>query len=448
MIGELRARLSGARGRRVVLGLTDQAVIALANAGNALLATAVLPRSAAGSLMVSLATVYFIMGVNRAFVGEVLLAHVSRFEGEDRYRQERNALATALTMGVLGSVVLLGLWAFGSPAAFGYLIWAVPFMPVLLLHDTGRYTYLARRQQGNALVIDLTWVSIQAATVTGLLLAGWRDGGALLVAWGLGATGGAALFLARTRLDPLRGRPRQWVRETRHLSGWFTATALIGQSQAQLVAFLVAGLLRPTAYAGLRLAQLVVLQPVQNFVQAMMGLLVPRFSRLAAASRVGAVRRDVRLMTAVGAVCGAVVVLVAVTFARPVLDWYRGGQYADVSGIALPVAIQAGIYLMQIPYAAAMRGMQQARMLFGQYAAFTATSLTGLVIGARTAQLRGAAWGLTIGAAVGFAVMVALYAFATRRFAAGTAAGAERAPAPEAPTSGLPAEPSHAPERA
>jgi hypothetical protein len=58
-----------------------------------------------------------------------------------------------------------------------------------------------------------------------------------------------------------------------------------------------------------------------------------------------------------------------------------------------------------------MRGMQRARLLFCQYLIFTATSLTGLVIGAERG-LRGATWGLTIGAAVGLVVMIALYLWA------------------------------------
>ncbi len=67
----------GSGRRRVLLGLTDQVVIALASAGNALLATKVLPRDRAGSVLIAITTLYFAMGVCRAFIGEAVLAHDS-----------------------------------------------------------------------------------------------------------------------------------------------------------------------------------------------------------------------------------------------------------------------------------------------------------------------------------------------------------------------------------
>src|SRR5947209_18321959 len=99
-------------------------------------------------------------------------------------------------------------------------------------------------------------------------------------------------------------------------------------------------------------------------------------------------------------------------------------RLAHIGVLILPISVQAGIYLVQIPFAAAIRGMQRGRLLFVQYCVFSATSLTGLVIGAAVAGLTGAAWGLTTGAAVGLAVVVALYAGAVTKV---------RAADPEAP---------------
>jgi O-antigen/teichoic acid export membrane protein len=80
----------------------------------------------------------------------------------------------------------------------------------------------------------------------------------------------------------------------------------------------------------------------------------------------------------------------------------------------MPIALQPAIYLVQLPFAAALRGMHRARLLFLQYAVFTATSLSGLVVGARLSRLPGAAWGLTTGSAVGLVVMIGLYWYAQR----------------------------------
>jgi O-antigen/teichoic acid export membrane protein len=408
-------RLSG----RATVGLVDQAVIALANAANNLLALALLDRSRAGVMLLSLGVAYLVIGINRAFVGEVLLALASRYEGERQERLVRNGTSAALTLAGSAAAVLVVLWV-TVPAKGGIdlrdLIWVAPFLPALLLHDTARYGYLADRRPQRALAIDAVWVGTQLVAVAVLYATGSVGAPGLFVCWGLGATAGATVFLVRSRIRPWRGRPGQWLTETRHLAGWFTATALVGQFQGQAVGFLVAGQLSARELSGLRGAQTVLLQPVQNFITAMMGLLVPRASRFAAqadrAAGAAGLRRQTRVLALFFAVLGAVMVAVVVPVAHTVL--VRIPKFADIAPLALPIAIQPAIYLVQLPFAAALRGMQRARLLFAQYVVFTTVSLTGLVAGAALDRLPGAAWGLTTGSAVGLVTMVACYRYAER----------------------------------
>jgi O-antigen/teichoic acid export membrane protein len=192
----------------------------------------------------------------------------------------------------------------------------------------------------------------------------------------------------------------------------------------QAVAFVVAGQLGPDAVSGLRGAQVAFIQPVQNFAQAVMGLLVPRASRLAheASTAPAPAGRDTaraglgRLIAVLALVFGALaLVLVAVALPVAHLVLRHVAKFAYTAPIALPVSLQAAVYLLQIPFTAAMRAMHRARTLFAQYVVFTATSLTGLVVGAVHSGLGGAAWGLTAGAVVGFVTMVACYFDALRR---------------------------------
>jgi O-antigen/teichoic acid export membrane protein len=406
---------SGSTARRVTVGLVDQVVIALANAGNNLLALALLDRARAGVMLLSLGVGYFVIGVNRAFVGEVLLTLASRYEGARQERLIRNGAGAALVVAGSAAVLLLVAWL-AVPASGGVdlrdLVWVAPFLPSLLLHDTARYGYLADRRPQRALVIDATWVGTQLLAVLLITTTGHVSAGGLFTCWGLGATAGATVFLLRSRIRPWRGSPRQWLAETRHLAGWFTATALVGQFQGQAVGFLVASRLSARELSGLRGAQTALLQPAQNFITAVMGLLVPRFSRLAARSESAALRRQARLLALCFAVLGALLVAVVVPVARTVL--VRLPKFADIAPLALPIAIQPAIYLVQLPFAAALRGMHRARLLFLQYLAFTGTSLTGLVVGARLDRLPGAAWGLTIGSAVGLVVMIGFYLYSSR----------------------------------
>jgi O-antigen/teichoic acid export membrane protein len=318
------------------------------------------------------------------------------------------------------------LWPRGGDIDLRDLIWVAPFLPMLLLHDTGRYSYLAARRPDQALVIDLIWVSTQGLAVVVMILAGLTSAGGLFVCWGLGATAGAIVFAVRSRIAGpgwrSAGGPRRWFAQTRYLSGWFTATALIGQFSVQLASFLVAALLSPRGVSGFRAAQTALLQPVQNFITAMMGLLVPRASRLAgdAARLPGAKgveaatalrRQTVRLALAFAGLALLMIVIV-VPIARTVLVHIP--KFADIAPLALPTAIQAGLFLVQLPFTSAMRGMHRAPMLFLQYALFTTSSMSGLAIGAHLNGLPGAVWGLASGAAVGLAVMIGLYAYSLR----------------------------------
>ena len=401
--------------RWVAAGLVDQIVIAAANAGLTLLAALLInPDWRAGELLLSLSLGYLVLGLNREFIGNVLLAQVSRLAGADRDRMVRNALAAAFTVGVTASVVLLAVWAFWRhpvpKSDLRDLIWLAPFLPVILLHDTGRYVYLSAREPARALVIDLIWLGTQVcAVLTGAALFGVRPG-LLPVSWGLGAVAGATAFLIRTRVKVWRGDPRRWLAETRRLSGWFTATGVIGQLQVQAVGFLVTGQLTPAQLKDLRAGQTTLLQPVQNFATAMMGLLVPRSSRLAGEGDAAGLRRQT--VRVAGAFVGLAAVTIAVLVPVAHLVIRHVPKLEHIGPLILPISIQSGIYLVQIPFAAAIRGMQRGRLLFTQYAIFTATSLTGLVIGADTAGLTGAGWGLMTGSATGLAVFIALYFWA------------------------------------
>ena len=407
----------GRRGaaRFVTVGLVDQVVIALANAGNTLLALALLDRTRAGVMLLSLGLSYLVIGVNRAFVGEVLLTLASRYDDERRERLVRNGSAAALTVGCAAAVLCLGIGLVfdGGKVNLGDLVFAAPFLPSLLLHDTGRYTYLSARQPQRALVIDAVWVGTQLLGVldhdrgrpdqrrraVGLLgTRSHRRGGRVPAAQPDAA--GAAVSRAWFAGDPAAVR-------LVHGDGADRAGL-----QGQVVGFLVANRLSARELSGLRGAQTAMLQPVQNFITAVMGLLVPRTSRLAARGAAGAEGRRRRPATPADPAPRA-----GLRRARPSCwsRWWcrwpgpvlvRIPKFADIAPFALPIALPAGA----LPGAVAVRGGHPGDAP-GQPAVrpvpiFTTASLSGLVIGATAARLTGAAWGLTAGSAVGLAAMI------------------------------------------
>jgi O-antigen/teichoic acid export membrane protein len=402
-------------------GIVDQVVIAGANAANSLLALLLIPgNDRAGTLVVALIIGYVVVSLNRAFVGEVLLALAARFRGESatRVRLVRDGLAAAVTGGLLAAAVLVVVWAVMSATAWPLpdLVWVAAVLPLVLLHDTARYSYLADQAPHRALVIDLTFVGVQGVAVLLVLLAGVTPA-LLVLCWGVGALAGFALFMTRTGHRPWQGSAPRWFGQTRFLSGWFTATAVIGQVHVLSVAFLVGGALSRSALAAFRMIQTVVLQPVQNLNQSLMSLLVPRVSERAGAAEKDpaaavALRREVTRGATVLGCLAVVLVLVGGPLAQLVLPHIE--RYADAAPLAWPMLIQGGIYMVQAPFTSAIRGMHRARMQFAQYVLFSAVSLTGLVIGAYTWGLIGAGWGLATGSFIGLLVTVAFYLYALR----------------------------------
>src|SRR5207302_3524385 len=110
--------------------------------------------------------------------------------------------------------------------------------------------------------------------------------------------------------------PRHWLRETRYLSGGFTATGVIGQLHVQAVGFLVTGQLTAAQLKDLRTGQTTLLQPAQNFATAMMGLLVPRSSRLAGSGDAAGLRRQTLRVAAAFAGLAALLVAIVVPVAH------------------------------------------------------------------------------------------------------------------------------------
>ncbi|WP_432827398.1 oligosaccharide flippase family protein [Dactylosporangium sp. CA-092794] len=415
----------GGASRFVGAGLLDQVVIAAANSANTLLGGILLSKEHFGALALALAVGYFAMYLNRAAVGDVLLALASRYDGEPRARLARNGLTTALCSGLVATVVFIALWALYPSRGeidLRQLIWLAPFMIPIMLHDTARCDYLADRRPDKALGIDLVWAGTQAVLVAIMITTHHSSAGALLTVWGFGAIAGITVYLLREHRLPWHGSPRAWLTETRHLSSWFTITAIVAQVQVLAISFVVAGRLSKIDLGNLRFVQTVQLQPVQNLITAIQSLLVPRASRNAAqaakpgpdgAAAAHTLRRQTRQLATAFTILGALMVLIvwpAVSFAL-----VHTHKFAEAAPLALPIALQGAVYLLQVPFTAAMRGMHRARMLFIQYVVFAVVSISGLTLGADYGGLHGAAWGLLTGSTTGLACMVILYIRALRR---------------------------------
>lgn len=392
--------------RRAIAGFTDQAFNAGSNAINGLVAGVLLGPLAYGRYVAAIGVAFIAVAVGRAFIGEVLLSRGVRAEGEEFRGQLRDASATALLLGAASVVLAIGVWLLGFDLLRD-LLWLVPFLPAALLSDAGRYAFLSHRRPQRSMLITGVGLLVQLGVVLALVVEKSVNPASLLVAWGVGITVSAVVGLSLMRINPFGGSPRRWVAETRHLSTWFTASAILAQLQNWAVLYFVGGFLGHAELGGLRMLQMLVLMPVQNFIWAMAGLIVPGYSHFSESGDLPRIRRRTRGLTAAFALM-AVLLLALV----PLGEWLLSmllPEYEEFGVLVWPIALQAGLYLVQSPLNAALRGMQQARYAFLQYAVFAAALLPAALVGAGYAGVVGAAYGMVVGAAAGAVAAYLLY---------------------------------------
>ncbi|HEX6075478.1 MAG TPA: hypothetical protein VFZ32_09485 [Micromonosporaceae bacterium] len=409
-------------GGRAFAGLTDQAFAAGANAVNALVAGVLLGPAAYGRYVAAIGVAFITLAVARAFTGEVLLTYTARADGGDFRDQVRDAAATSLSIGGLAMVVGAGIWLLGFEL-MSDLLWVLPFLPAALLADAGRYALLSHFRPQRSMMITGIALLTQLGMVVALVLRDVVSPAWLLVAWGIGTTVGAGMALGLLAFNPLRGRPRRWFAATRHLSTWFTGSAVLSQTQNWVVLYFVGGYLGHAELGGLRMLQMLVLMPAQNFIWAVSGLIVPGYSKLSEAGKLRRIRRRTQTLVLAFTAVGLLVVALV-----PLGEWLLVRllpAYREFGVLVWPIAMQAGLYLVQSPLNAALRGLQQARLSFLQYVVFVVVLLPASLVGAVSRGVLGAAYGMVVGAFAGLLAAYFFYHRAVRQLAKRQVVGGE-----------------------
>ncbi|MFC5061527.1 hypothetical protein [Actinomycetospora atypica] len=388
--------------RRSVLGVADQVVSSGSNYLTAFLASLVLAPVDFGAFVLAYAVVTVLLAGTRALVGEPLLAHLPSTDPSRRGALGASALSTSLVLGLVGALICLvgGLSGWSLLAAL--LVFA-PWMPLALAADAARYVLLARRDTARALVVDTVWVVVQLAVLAGVLGWGTWSVGALAAAWGIGAVAAVAVFVG---IAPERlADPRVWWAESRYLSGWFTATSVLGQVQIYLVLLLAGAVLAAVDTAGLRAVQLLVFQPAITLMAALLVLVVPPMASCAATGDLAGLRRARGTALKAMAVIG-VLALLAIPLRDVLLSTFFP-RYTAYAVLVAPIAIQTAIGALTVPFQAQIRGFRQGRALFGQQLLQAGALLLCAGVGLAVGGVVGLAWGLTVATAVALAAIVA-----------------------------------------
>lgn len=391
---------------RVLLGVSDQVLSSLTSFGTSFVAARLLGADRFGQVAAALSVGVIALAFGRALVGDTLLPYAAAKQPAEQRRMGEDATAAALLLGVVAGVVcvLVGLLPF---ALTRYVGWMGVWLPAILVQDAIRYRFYVTGEILGAVITDAVWVLGEAALIGYLLLGPGVTEVSILTVWGLGALLGAIVGLALVRSRLRHTSPTRWLRESVHLSGWFTAQVSLAQAQAQGVVFVVGGVLSTAALGGLRSIQLVLVQPVQSLMLAAQSLLVPQFARAYAAGDRTAVERRARQLTLTFTGAAVVVAVLVVVLRHPLVSVVFGRTFLPYTPLMLPVAVSSLLFSARTPYTAACRGMQNARGALVIQIVYTSVTLPCLIVGSVVWGVEGAAWGLAIASV---ALLAAAYA--------------------------------------
>ncbi|MDQ4039620.1 MAG: hypothetical protein M3313_15025, partial [Actinomycetota bacterium] len=392
-VGAYRWAATAGWRNRALLGVSDQ----LVNSGTNFLVTFLAARwldvGQFGALVVALAVVYGVIGLQRAIIGDPLVVHASAMPSDARKQVIGDATMAAFWLGLLASLAVVLLWVTGIPV-LRELVWFAPWLPMVLVHEAGRYGFLSEQRPGQALITGLVWAAVQTAGFIIMWLTGDVGVPAIVASWGAGALAGAGISFILARRSPLRGQARRWFRQSRHLSGWFLPTAVVDQVQNQSVVILVGALLSLAAAGGLRATQLIILQPAQTLMVALTALIVPWVTRTNATDGLAALHVRVRRLGRYFAVAGGAILL-CIPFREPLLQivFPRLTVYQD---LVPPTAVMAMLLIAVVPYDAELRGLREVRHLFVVRTVATSLTFAGVIAGAGIGSLVVITWTLAL----------------------------------------------------
>jgi len=393
--------MRGSPGRYVTV--LDQVVSSASNFSLVALAARVSSPTDFGRFSLAYVVLIFVLGFQRALIGEVLLVKFSGSAAEPA--NSRAALGLGLLVGLVAG---LGLVVGGFVVPPGRAIWfsLAVATPVVVLQDVQRYIFITLRRPALALLLDCIWLGLSlvlmvVAAQRGLPVT-WVVGG-----WALGALASALTGLALSRTPPRVGLGVRWVRQNRGLAVRFSAEFASLNASTALVWFVLAGTLNAAGVAALRGASLL-FAPLNTAFNAVRIAMIPELVRAWGKPRY---RRSLAetgvILLLLGAAWGSTVLLLPDRWGRSLL----GASWASAEPLRLPNFAQAMAmvgYTVALAYYRSSGLHAHSSIMRGALAVLTlAVPLTAAIV----FGVPGAAWGFAV--AVALAVLIG--AFWTRR---------------------------------
>lgn len=381
-------------------GIADQAASSLTNSGLGIVVARAVSTREFGVFALVFGAYIVALNAGNALISEPFLIRYSSVP-DDKWRREASratgaALALGLATGTLSFAVSL---IIGGSLGRGFAALA-PVLPGLLVHDTWRSLFVARRRGHLSFVTDAVWAVAMFPLVVVVSATGHQSAVWFVLAWGGVATGTAALGCVLAGVRPSIGQTTSWLRAQRDLVPRFFAELMV-LSGAQQVGMYIIGIVAGLAAVGAIRGAEILLGPIYVIIFGIRLMAVPEAIGQLATSPAAMHRNLIRLATALAVVslaAGAVILLLPSGLGRALLGASWPAARTAVLGIALFMAATGASMaaLVGLRALAAPKRSLRARMVNAM--TLVAGGTTGGVAGGSP---RSAAFGVGIGMCIG-----------------------------------------------
>lgn len=378
--------------RRAGWNFVDQAISSGTNAALSILIARSVDAGAFGSFAIAFSVFGFLVGASQAVSTSPLGVRFSAVS-RDAFRNAASAAAgTAFALGVVSGLLCLAVGMVLGGGTGEALTALAVVLPALLTQDAWRFAFFSQGRPASAALNDGLWAVVQLGLVSALLVGGVSAVGPLVLAWGGAAAAAALLGVRQAGTWPRPDRAWRWLRDHRNLTGYQLAEFSSLQGCHQSALLIISAIASLEVVGALRGVQ-VLLGPATILQVAAFSFAVPELSRrrdsftqqqwMRASLAVSGV------VTVLGFSWGAFFLLAPDSVGRALL----GDTWVGTSAILWPMILgQLGGNLAHGP-AAALIGMDRAKVSLSLQAAFAVLTFVGAIGGVLVAGAEGAAWG-------------------------------------------------------
>lgn len=264
---------------RIGWGIADQGISSLTN----FVVTVFVARSLGvhdfGAFTLAFVTYSFALNASKGLTSDPLVVRFSTADHATWRRAVAQASGTALVVGVILGICLIGIALPISGSARGAFLGLGLTTPGLLLQDSWRYAFFAAGRGAQSFLNDLLWALTLIPALLVAELTGHRDAFSYVLAWGLAATVAAMGGMLQARVVPRPALTLSWLRQHRDLGPRYLLEGTASSSASQLRAYGVGIILGLTA-VGYVQGALTLLGPIMIVLFGSGTVIVPELARM------------------------------------------------------------------------------------------------------------------------------------------------------------------------